>query len=278
MVDIGLLLAPAPAIAIGVLVMRGAGLPPGTWLSNVAAALLGVLVAGAALARRRGATPGRGSLRWALPVGLALLGTTLLVPGTEGVHRWLPLGPLRLHAGALVLPPLLVVLGGAPWVMSVVAAFTALLVLLLQPDAAQAASFCAGWIALAAARRERAAPGVMLAGVAIAVASLFRLDPLGPVPHVEGILGMAATQGSVMAAGGLLSLAALPLAFMLCLERPVGFALAAYTAGTLCAAWLGNYPVPMLGYGVSPILGYYFAVAAGAAPQSPRVPPPERCS
>jgi hypothetical protein len=177
-----------------------------------------------------------------------------------------------------MLPALLVVLAEARWVVSVVAAFTALLVLLLQPDAAQATSFCAGWIALAAARRERGAMGVMLAGVAIAVASLFRSNPLGPVPHVEGILGMAAAQGWVMAGGSLLSVAALPLAFMLCCERPLGFALAVYTAGTLCAAGLGDYPVPMLGYGVSPILGYYFAVAAGAAPQPPRVPPPDRAS
>ncbi|HSW28203.1 MAG TPA: hypothetical protein VLH75_01805 [Longimicrobiales bacterium] len=255
--------------------MSGSGVPAGIWPANLAAMLLGVLMAAAALTRRRVASVGRGSPGWVVPVGLALLATTLLAPGAEGVHRWLPLGPLRLHAGALVLPPLLVVLAEAPWTVSVATASTALLVLLLQPDAAQAASFCAGWIVLAAARRERGSPGVILASAAVAAASLFRPDPLGSVPHVEGILGLAAAQGQLMAGAGLISLAALPLGFMLFVERPLGLALAAYTAGALGAAWLGNYPVPMLGYGVSPILGYYFAVAAGAAPHPARVPPPE---
>ncbi len=203
-----------PAVAIGALVMAGADLPAATSRSNVAAMLLGLLIAGVAWARRGVATQACVPLRWVIAVGLALLGATLLSPGTEGVHRWVPLGPLRLHAGALLLPPLLVVLGGARWVVSVVAAFTALLVLLLQPDAAQAGSFCAGWIAPALARRGRGAPGVMLASLAIAGASLIRSDPLGPVPHVEGILGLAAAEGPWWAGGGLLALALLPLSFL----------------------------------------------------------------
>lgn len=262
---VGLLAAPVPALAIGVLVMRMADLPGSIWLANLAAALVGVLVTGAALAWRRVATPTRSPLGWAVPLGVVLLATTLVAPGTEGVHRWIPIGSLRLHAGALFLPTLLVALWRAPWVGSVVAAFTILLILLLQPDAAQAAAFCAGWTALVAWRRGRGTPGVMLAGIAMALASLFRLDPLGPVPHVEGIVGVAAAQGLVYAGGGLLALAVLPLAFLLILERPLGVALAAYTAGTLTGAWLGHHPVPILGYGVSPILGYYLAAAACAA-------------
>jgi len=44
-------------------------------------------------------------------------------------------------------------------------------------------------------------------------------------------------------------------------------ALALHTTGTLAAAWLGDHPVPILGYGVSPILGYYLAAAAYADPR-----------
>ncbi len=58
----------------------------------------------------------------------------------------------------------------------------------------------------------------------------------------------------------LLSLVSLPLALVLFLERRFGIVLALYTVGTLIAAWLGNYPVPILGYGVSPVLGYYGAI------------------
>lgn len=264
---LGLLLAPVPAVALGALVMAGAGLPVATWLANVVAMLLGLLIAGAAWTRRGAGTDARVPPGWVIAFGLALLGATLLSPGTAGVHRWVTLGPLRLHAGALLLPPLLDFLWGARWAVSVVAAFTTLLVLLLQPDAAQACSFCAGWIALASARRGRGAQGVMLVSLALAGASLIRSDPLGPVAHVEGILGMAAAQGLWLAGGCLFALALLPLALLWCLRRPLGWALALYTTGTLAAAWLGDHPVPILGYGVSPILGYYLLAAASAHPR-----------
>ena len=98
----------------------------------------------------------RASLRWGvLLAGVGLLGATLPAPGLEGIHRWLALGPVRIHAGALLLPPLLVVLLEIPWVAAGVGGPLVLVVLLLQPDAAQAAAFCAAWIGIVAVRRER---------------------------------------------------------------------------------------------------------------------------
>jgi hypothetical protein len=244
--------------------MSRAGLPTATWLSNIAAAGIGVLISGLAWRWSRGSTLTHHSLRWVAPVALALLGTTLLAAGVEGVHRWLTVGPLRLHAGALLLPSLLVVLGGTRWSLAVLTAFGVLLVLALQPDAAQATSFCAGWITIAIARRGPGAPGVILASMGIAVASLLPADPLRPVPHVEGILGIAAAQGNLVAGGGLVSLAVLALCFVWFLDRPLGVPLAAYMAGTVIAAFLGDFPVPILGSGMSPILGFYLAAAACA--------------
>ena len=257
---LALLLAPVPALTVGASVMRGGGIATGIWILNVTAAVVGLSLASAALAWPKIVSGSRGFVPWLLLVGLALLGATLLAPDTEGVHRWIPLGPVRIHAGALLLPPLLVALWEASWVTSAIVALVVLLVLLLQPDAAQAAAFCAAWVGMAGVRRGWKAPPVIIVSFLVAAACLLRRDPLEPVPHVEGIVGMAASQGSILAAAALLSLAALPLAFVLFLERPVGIVLALYTVGTLSAAWLGNYPVPILGYGVSPVLGYYGAV------------------
>jgi hypothetical protein len=258
---IGPLLAPLPALSIGLLVMSDAGLQATIWLWNVAAVFAGILsVLGAGVWRRRG-VPSADPRRWVLPLMLALLAATLLAPGVEGVRRWLPIGPLQLHAGAVLLPPILVVLAEVSWATSVAVAILTLVVLLLQPDAAQAASFAAGWIVLVAAMRGgRATVGIIVVA-ALAAASLLRPDPLRPVPHVEGIVGLAAAQGFLWAATGVVSLMVVPL-FLALTGRRAGMALAAYMGATLLAAWFGNYPVPILGYGVSPILGYYSALAA----------------
>lgn len=270
-----LLLAPLPALSIGILVMSSAGLAPSIWMANGAAALVGVLAALAAWAWRRLAGRGPVPLSWLLPSALVLLGATLMAPGVQGVHRWLPVGPVQLHAGALLLPPLLVALSRARWVPSVAVAIMSSIILLLQPDAAQAASFAAGWVVLAVTepgRTGRGRRGMIVAVAALAAASLLRTDPLGPVPHVEGIVGMAAAKGLPWAAAGVASLLVVPASLAWSRGRPET-ALAAYTITTLFAAWLGHHPVPILGFGVSPILGYYLALTALALGPPPQVLP-----
>lgn len=245
--------------------MLGGDVPTGMWALNVAAAAIGASTAAFATGWRGPAKPLGKSLRCgALLAVVALLGATLPAQGTEGVHRWLPLGPVQIHTGALLLPPLLVALLESPWMTAVVGAFAVLVVLALQPDSAQAAAFCAAWICIVGARREKGAAAVIAVSVMLAVVSVLRPDPLEPVPHVEGIVGMAAAQGRNLAVAALVSLAVLPLAQLMCLEKWLGLVLATYTAGLLMAAWIGHHPVPILGYGTSPILGYYGAVTVAA--------------
>lgn len=257
----GLLLAPLPALSVGLVVMSRAGVPAGLWLRNLAAALVGVLLVAAA-SRRPAAASGASLLPWLCASGLALLGATLMAPGVAGVHRWLGSGPLEVHVGAVLLPSLLVFLTHLAWAPTVAVAGLTLTVLLLQPDAAQATSFAAGWGVWAAMRRGRAAAAPVATAVMLAGATWLRHDPLEPVAYVEGIVGLAAGQGAILGAASLFALALLPVPFLLSARHPAGTALAVYMAGTVVAAWLGDYPVPVLGYGVSPILGYYLAVVA----------------
>ena len=56
---------------------------------------------------------------------------------------------------------------------------------------------------------------------------------------------------------GGLSLLLLPLPFMLDpSQRWLGAAVAAYMLCIVLAASVGNYPVPVMGYGAAPIFGY----------------------
>ena len=261
---VGILLAPVAPLAVGVVIMRGGSVPAGIWLLNVAATVVGLSLAACALVWPGPVTRIRGSLRWAVLAGVFLLGASLPAHGTEGVHRWLAIGPVQIHAGSLLLPPMLVALLETPWITSVVAAFAVQVVLLLQPDAAQAASFCAAWVGIASVRGETRAREVIILSILLAAACMLRPDPLEPVPHVEGIVGMAAAQALILATAALVSLPVVPLALAWFLERRVGIVLAIYFVGLLIAAWLGNHPVPIAGYGVSPILGYYSAVTMAA--------------
>jgi hypothetical protein len=263
------LLAPVPALLAGVLVMRASGVSAALWGQNAAAWAVGVL---ACLAVGRApAAHGRG--RWADAVAVlavAALAATLLDPGVDGVHRWVKLGPVRLHAAAVLLPLLLAALATLArvrgwWAAAAVAAGVAL-ALLLQPDAAQATAFAAGAVVLllpgAGGRPPRLA-GLLPLPLLAALAWL-RRDPVAPVPHVEGILGLAAGLGAGWVVAAVVALALLPVPFLLAgrgAESRVGLALAAYVAVTLLAPLAGSFPVPVMGYGVSPVLGYLLGVA-----------------
>jgi cell division protein FtsW (lipid II flippase) len=93
-----------------------------------------------------------GGLAVAGVLALGFLAATWLDPGVQDVHRWVMLGPVRVHAGALVLPLVLATLAGleragrtgASTLLSVATA----LVIVLQPDAAQATAFVAGAVVL----------------------------------------------------------------------------------------------------------------------------------
>ncbi|HYR10562.1 MAG TPA: hypothetical protein VEQ60_22490 [Longimicrobium sp.] len=272
------LLAPVPALVVGVLTMRMSDVPAALWGQNLAAWAVGTLLC-LGLWRTR-SSPGRG--RWfdlAAVLTLAALAATLLAPGVDGVHRWVPLGPVRLHAAAVVLPLLLVAMQGLAqargWWISTGVAVGAATVLLLQPDAAQATAFAAGCLVLLLplAGRDPLRLICLLSLPLLAGLTWLRRDPLAPVSYVEGIVGLAAGLGAGWTVAAAVSLLVLPLPFFLAGRGAVkhaALALGTYVAITLLAAFLtGNFPVPVVGYGVSPILGYLagLGVLMRAAPR-----------
>lgn len=272
------LLAPVPALLLGVLVMRASGVPAALWGQNAAAWAVGALLCFAV-----GRTRTSPSREWWADAVVVLAGAalvaTLVAPGVQGVHRWVKLGPVRLHAAAILLPLLLAALPALArvrgwWASTPVAAGVAL-VLFLQPDAAQSTAFAAGAVVLllpgAGGRLPRLAgllPLPLLAGLA-----WLRRDPLAPVPHVEEIVGLAAGLGAGWGVAAAAALALLPAPFLLAGRgggSRLGLALGAYLAVACLAPLAGSFPVPVMGYGASPILGYLVGAGVflrGAAPR-----------
>lgn len=265
-----------PAAGLGLHLLRIAGAPASAQALQIVAATIATAVF-LALVRTHRECPARVT-RWA-PVALAsTLFFPLLTAPTGGPERWLVFAGIRLYVAPIVLPLLLLLLDAtarapAAHAAAVLAATTALA---LQPDAAQLTAFACGTLVLlaaspSAARSLRAAlAATVLCGAAIA----WRLpDPLAPVRHVEGVFVVASETSRLLLIAALAS-AALPLLALVrtaSVTRSIGpCAVAAYYACLFALAPLQVTPVPILGFGAGPILGYAL-VAAAIARRSARV-------
>ena len=280
------LLAPVPSLALGLFIMQASDVPATIWGQNIAAWTAGTFLC-LGIRRTRISALRFPYIDIFMVLTVAALAATLLAPGLQGVHRWVKLGPIRLHAAAILLPLLIFALEAIRrtrgWWISSVLAGGVTVILFLQPDAAQATAF---GLASAVLLLPRAGPGALrriwiLALLVLAGLAWLRRDPLGRVPYVEDIVVMAAALGAGWAVAAVLSLLLLPAPFVLAergVSLDVGRALGTYVTITLLAPLAGNFPVPVLGYGVSPILGYMMGMgiflrrAALVQEQNPRAP------
>lgn len=254
-------------VALGALTLQQAGLSAGLWLRNPVAWLIG---GGLFLGLSRVVRPSV-ALFWP---ALILLGLCFVVPGQEGVHRWLAFGPVQFNAAALILPLVLTASRSdkpsPQWVigLGLIAACLA-----WQPDRSQLLAFgVAALVLIAHTYGMRALTwAAPVAALALGLC-LRRPDPLLPVAHVEGVVHLAATQSPLLAAAlsANLALTALSPLWLLPDEsrRPQAVALSLYFALS-AGAWLyGAYPVPLAGYGLSFVLGWWLG-GAGLFARSP---------
>jgi hypothetical protein len=254
-------LASLLAITLGAVVMAQAEISGGIWVRNPIAWL--VAGAGAILLARRVWASG-----WTLLAAMIIIALTFLGPAQEGVHRWLGLGPIQLNGAALVLPLAIVGFERADRMLAAISFVLIFALLAWQPDISQLAGFALAAIVLSITRFGWPGLGlsVALAATAIAVC-LSRPDPLEPVAHVEGIFALAWSQSPVTAVAMGASLAAAALApLIIWLAHPLGMvtplALSAYLIVTALAPFFGAYPVPLAGYGLSFVVGWWLGIAA----------------
>ena len=106
------LVTPFPALIVGALIMREHDVPASRWGLNLIAGILGAAVCAVFLARSRPAMSKTAAIISA-SLAVGALAATFAMAGSLGVHRWIPLGPLNVHAGAIFLPLLIAALGGA---------------------------------------------------------------------------------------------------------------------------------------------------------------------
>ena len=200
-----------------------------------------------------------------LGLGVALVAVIALPlltgPAIDGVARWIPLGPMALHAGMAAAPLLVVQASGdarrGPFLL-----VGAMIAAAFQPDAATALALFAAAIALAIATRVRLWIFAAIIG-AIALASALRVPGPPSQIFVEGVIAYAWAMRPLEA-----------LALVLALIWPVvvlargdertrlpRLALSAALTGYVAMSFIGPYPTPLIGYGAAPLLGFGLAFA-----------------
>jgi len=203
---------------------------------------------------------------------LALLFVPLATgPAILGIARWLPLGPMHLHAGMLVVPSLAVLAAQdedhAPTILA-----TALLAALLQPDMATGAALMLAGVGFYQTRRDwKYAVFVIVAFFTSLVMAMH--GELAAQPFVERVLHSLVREAPLAA---LALLATILASFFLILYAVPGSPLARRAlAGTLfgfsIAAILSNYPSALIGYGAAPIIGFGLALGLGCRSGSTQV-------
>ncbi|WP_253816466.1 hypothetical protein [Myxococcus xanthus] len=273
-----LLLLPVPAMLLGAFVAWRSGAPVAAFAINATAAALG-----AGMAAMVGRLSSETLLRVSGPLSVIaalLTASTLLFPGLDEVHRWIELGPVRLHASAVAVPWVLLGVSHAlhrRFFAASVLAVGLSAVHAAQPDAGQGTAFALAASTLLA--RAHSTPWLQRAFsctvvLFIGFGAWLQPDPLLAVPHVERILQLAA---SLAPALGIVAVAALGLLLLPAAPgsarwktsdgrgQPLATSLFVYIAATLCVPMLGDFPVPVMGAGAGPVLGWYMATGILAA-------------
>jgi len=261
------------AIASGVAVGLGSyglglyGADAATWSRNLFAWFAGLVLSVPFLLAGRS----RRLMIGLVAITVVGLAASLLVPGQSGVHRWLDVGPLQINVAALLLPVALVALSTSNIAPAALLAAIGTIgaILVAQPDASQATAFL---LAAAGILFRRTMPptlrtlGVLAVG-GLALAAWLRPDPLQPVPEVEGIFTLLAEVSSTLAAAGALAIAStcvMPLRRLSSGRegtRQAAIVLSVYFSATALLPFVGAFPVPLVGVGMSFPVGFWLAMA-----------------
>lgn len=262
------LIIAAPSVITGVIVMHLQGVAAATVGQNIVCLLIGGLISSFVVSREE-KMKGINTERVTIFISVILLFLTLINSGMQGVHRWISLGPIKFYVASIVLPIMIInlwrlLVNGRQWAPITITMIVSL-VLLRQPDASQLTAFIIPMSILIWNKTRSKVLRFSIAGLLLimTVVSWMYLDALPPVSYVEEILRLAANIGILWLVLGVISLIILPLPFIIfpqknskLLSRCIGI----YFVIILISTQFGNFPIPLMGYGISPIIGYFIAI------------------
>lgn len=258
-----------PAIVIGAFAMILYGIDKGIWLQNILFWVISTILGCTFVVSKN--EDSFSDNNFVLDVITAvliiiLLTATLPFNGSDEVSRWIVLGNIRLNAANAFLPLLIISL----WNLSrkqrtfIVLTLTGitLVILLLQPDASQVSAFASANIILMWEQisSKRGKLFYLTAITATFALSWIFLDNLAPVPYVERILFLLLDINIFWFVLGIISLVLLLIPFFVLNKSKLSVSLGVYFTVTILTTFFGNFPMPIMGYGISSVIGYSIAI------------------
>ncbi|MGB5723612.1 MAG: hypothetical protein WBM39_04285 [Parasphingorhabdus sp.] len=191
------------------------------------------------------------------------VGTLFSSAEIDGIHRWIGVGPIRLHVGLLLLPAIISLVPGLRRELALLTIMVIGLTGSLQPDRATAFALLSGVFVLAIAKCDKWSLGMLaFAGMSF-LSTLLQIDPLQPVRFVEYVI---ADVWEFHPPSGVIMVVFLVLALVVPLfgrsfrnQIPLAASLATISGFAIISVF-GPYPTPLIGYSASAIIGYGLAL------------------
>ena len=246
---------------VGLTYLLVSGAPPSMVIVNGSAIIIGILLA--SFIKLAARVTDRVVAAIALIGAFILLGTAISGYAIEDARRWLLIGPFFIQTSLILLPLIAICFARVQNVPTTVAVIVAAFAMAAQPDRAMA-----GMLFVAVAIVGMMRPNWLSASAALFCAMMFATtlllpDRLPAVPFVDHILWSAFDiglwVGLALWAGCMLLVC--PILFTPKAERSIlHYVFASCWATLIAAAAMGAYPTPIIGYGASPIIGYFLSL------------------
>lgn len=252
-----------PAILIGILAMISYGVSSSIWIQNIIIWIIGSILGIIFFTKTKQEQFSRSPI-----IIIVLLLASFLSNGLDGIHRWIQFGPLSIYVASIFLPLLLIfflkLLENKHYLYVIGLNFVVLVILLFQPDAGQVTAFACATIILLWHKMNNNLLNLcnLTITTTIVIMSWILLDDLTAVPYVEHILFLVKDMGVLWFIFGIMSLLLLLSPFFFYGKRiAISLTLGVYFLVMMLVTFFGNFPMPIMGYGISPIIGYIISIS-----------------
>ncbi len=256
-----------PPIILGAITMYHNDVPGMIWAQNIICLIIAGAISCLVISRKANVKSRFSKVITA--VMLILLIMTLFGEGMENVNRWIKIGPVNFNVAFVATPCVLIglweLLKNKFWNIAAVLTVAISTIFYLQPDASQISAFAIPMIIMLYDDNKKKTTYLVTVAVLLFLVAMswIHIDGLLPVSYVEEILVLSKNMGTIWFVLGVISLIMLPIPFILFSPekaKKLSICIGIYIVILLASTLIGNFPVPLMGYGMPPIIGYFISM------------------